>query len=83
MNSPFYRVFVGRYEKSTDTKSDVEKLRKFGVTPSVFKHKDGYSILVGSTLKREAAENTMSALIKKGFDAFLEEPSRESRGLPQ
>lgn len=49
----------------------------------MFKHKDGYSILVGSTLKREFAENTMSALIKKGFDAFLEEPSRESRGLPQ
>lgn len=75
MNSPFYKIFVGMYEKSTDTKSDVEKLRKFGITPSIFKYKDGYSILVGSTLKHEVAENTMSTLIKKGFNSFLEEPN--------
>lgn len=75
MNSPFYKIFVGIYEKSTDTKSDVEKLRKFGITPSIFKYKDGYSILVGSTLKREVAENTMSTLMKKGFNSFLEEPN--------
>lgn len=76
MKSPFYRVFVGHYEKSTDGKSDMSKLREYGLTPSIFKIDDGYSILVVATLKSEVAENVLMNLIKRGFDAYLSEPDK-------
>lgn len=76
MNCPFYRVFVGKYEKSTETKPTSEKLRKLGLTPSVFKTNDGYSLLISSSLRQEYAETLLTNLIRKGFDAYLEEPTK-------
>lgn len=74
MCCPFYRIFVGRFEKPADTKSTSEKLRKLGLTPSVFKYENGYSLLIASTLKREHAEAMLLKLLRKEFDAFLDEP---------
>lgn len=77
MNCPFTRVFVGHFEKSTDGNSDMKKLRDIGISPSLFKLDSHYSILVLSTLKREKAEEVLSFLIKKGFDAFIDDPKKE------
>lgn len=74
MKSPFYRIFVGHYDKPADSKSVVAKLREQGLTPSIFKVDDGYSILITATLNKEKAEMILVNLIKKGFDAFISEP---------
>lgn len=76
MKSPFYRIFVGHYKKTSELKSDLSKIREYGLFPSIFKEGDGYSIMVTATLKRDLAENVLTNLIKKGFDAYLKEPEK-------
>ena len=76
MKSPFYRIFVGHYEKPVDAKSDMTKLRELELKPSIFKIDDAYSILITAALKQDVAENILANLIKRGYDAFLSEPER-------
>lgn len=76
MKSPFYRVFVGHYDKTSDAKSDMARLREYGLTPSVFKVDSGYSVQVAATVKKDLAENVLVNLIKRGFDAYITEPEK-------
>ena len=68
-----YSVFVGNYETTSATKSDIAKLNKLGLKAFVFSRNDHYALKVFASPNKQAVDLLSSKLKGLGYTIEVEE----------
>ena len=67
-----YSVYVGQYEKSSDSKNDLKKLNSLGYKGYLFSMNKFYTLKVFTSPRKEMADAILGIMVKNGFSAFLQ-----------
>jgi len=68
-----YSVYVGQYEKSSDSKDDLKKLNNLGYKGYLFSMNNFYTLKVFSSVRKEMAAAIYKLMIKNGFSSFIQD----------